>query len=223
MSIIIGDVHGCYKTLMELLKKLPDENIFFVGDLVDRGPSSKEVVQFLIDHPEMRCVMGNHEQVMVDAVKSFSSYKLWVNNPRIGGYVTAQSYCEDKLNFKLFSSKLLEEFSEHYEYLSKLPMFIEEEDLFISHSYYDSATSWEDIEAGEDSLLWNRYEWPSDVIRNNKKMFHVFGHSPQEGEAHITKSFANIDTGACYKKIGMGFLTAIQYPSMKIFTQENLD
>ena len=43
---IIGDVHGCYNTLMELIAKLPkDAKLCFVGDLIDRGPNSKDVVE----------------------------------------------------------------------------------------------------------------------------------------------------------------------------------
>jgi len=45
---LIGDVHGCYKTLCALIDRLPrgaDSKICFVGDLIDRGNGSFEVVQ----------------------------------------------------------------------------------------------------------------------------------------------------------------------------------
>ena len=61
--IIIGDVHGCYKTLIALIEKLPkDRNITFVGDLIDRGPGSKDVVEFVRKN-NYRCVRGNHEDM----------------------------------------------------------------------------------------------------------------------------------------------------------------
>lgn len=44
----ISDVHGCYHTLMALLMQIPSEyEIVFLGDLVDRGPRSKQVVDFV--------------------------------------------------------------------------------------------------------------------------------------------------------------------------------
>ena len=46
--IIIADIHGCFKTLQALIKKLPeDQEICFSGDLIDRGRNSKDVVEFV--------------------------------------------------------------------------------------------------------------------------------------------------------------------------------
>ncbi|MCT7603919.1 metallophosphoesterase [Aliarcobacter butzleri] len=60
---IIGDVHGCYKSLIALIDKLPNKEkskICFVGDLVDRGMYSYEVVKFVMEN-NYDCVLGNHE------------------------------------------------------------------------------------------------------------------------------------------------------------------
>ncbi|MCR9145081.1 MAG: metallophosphoesterase [bacterium] len=62
--IIIGDVHGCYKSLRALVKKCPPEPICFVGDLIDRGPDSKGVVEFVRGEGH-QCVLGNHEELMI--------------------------------------------------------------------------------------------------------------------------------------------------------------
>lgn len=72
---IIGDVHGCARTLVALLKKLgysqtdgvfyhPWRQVIFVGDIVDRGPRVREalhIVKNMVDIGAARCVMGNHE------------------------------------------------------------------------------------------------------------------------------------------------------------------
>ena len=74
------------------------------------------------------------------------------------------------------------------------------------------------------SLLWHRGD-SKKVIIKGKEYFHIFGHTPVPG-AEIKEHYANIDTGACFwvdKNIGYGILTAIQYPSMKIWTQEYID
>ena len=54
---VIGDVHGCYHTLLDLLNKLPkDASIIMIGDLCDRGPYSKEVIDLIIKN-NYQCVL----------------------------------------------------------------------------------------------------------------------------------------------------------------------
>ena len=68
---IIGDVHGCYKTLLALINKLPnkfDSKICFVGDLIDRGSNSKEIIKLIRDN-NYDCVLGNHESYMIDSLE----------------------------------------------------------------------------------------------------------------------------------------------------------
>jgi serine/threonine protein phosphatase 1 len=61
---VIGDVHGHYDTLIALVAKLPrDAQLIFVGDLIDRGEQSAEVVRFVRENNHL-CVMGNHEDLM---------------------------------------------------------------------------------------------------------------------------------------------------------------
>ena len=63
--ICIGDVHGCSKTLLALIKQLPkNREIGFLGDLVDRGPNSVEAVKIALDHSDV-ILCGNHDMMMV--------------------------------------------------------------------------------------------------------------------------------------------------------------
>jgi len=62
----IGDVHGCYRTLRKLLKKIgfakSADRLWFTGDLVNRGPRSLEVLQWAADHDwRIESVLGNHD------------------------------------------------------------------------------------------------------------------------------------------------------------------
>lgn len=71
--IVIGDVHGCYDELNELLLKqdisellqLPNTAVVFVGDLIDKGPKSKEVLNWFFNMEKKNsnyfCIRGNHE------------------------------------------------------------------------------------------------------------------------------------------------------------------
>ncbi|MEO7972105.1 MAG: symmetrical bis(5'-nucleosyl)-tetraphosphatase [Thermoanaerobaculia bacterium] len=62
----IGDVHGCYRTLRKLLKKIDfarsSDRLWFTGDLVNRGPRSLEVLEWASDHDwRIEVVLGNHD------------------------------------------------------------------------------------------------------------------------------------------------------------------
>ncbi|MGE0639270.1 MAG: symmetrical bis(5'-nucleosyl)-tetraphosphatase [Thermoanaerobaculia bacterium] len=62
----IGDVHGCYRTLRKLLKKIDfaksEDRLWFTGDLVNRGPRSLEVLEWAADHDwRIESVLGNHD------------------------------------------------------------------------------------------------------------------------------------------------------------------
>src|SRR3989338_2840919 len=61
----IGDIQGCYDELRGLLKQLqfnPDKDtLWFVGDLVNRGPKSLETLRFIKNLPHKIIVLGNHD------------------------------------------------------------------------------------------------------------------------------------------------------------------
>ena len=99
MTYIIGDLHGEYGSLLQLIDKLPnDANLIFVGDLIDRGRKSKEVIQFVRENNYL-CIHGNHEEMMCDYAKAFEKsypnipsmiyYHSWIYN---GGKETLLSY-----------------------------------------------------------------------------------------------------------------------------------
>jgi hypothetical protein len=62
--IVVGDIHGCYDELMELLEKVgvgDDDRIFSVGDLIAKGPKSKEVLELFMTDARFATVIGNHD------------------------------------------------------------------------------------------------------------------------------------------------------------------
>ena len=79
---MIGDVHGCYDTLVALIERCPKgDQICFVGDLIDRGPHSSRVVDLVIEKGWL-CVMGNHEKMALESGIGRSQYQLWMWNGR---------------------------------------------------------------------------------------------------------------------------------------------
>lgn len=217
--IFIGDVHGCYKTLMALLKQLPEgEKLCFLGDLIDRGLDSDKVVKF-VRKGQHDCVMGNHERMMFDAVCNEDPYftSIWKDN---GGRQTIQSY-------KGFTDQLRSD----ARWMSDLPYFIEYPGIrtpdgrmaFASHAgLYDDRGEEEFNELRDRLVRTQDIIWHRDPIGNFEWVYQVIGHTPRSG-AVVEKHFANIDTGACFDRQGYGVLTALQFPQMKLFTQPNAE
>ena len=94
---VIGDVHGCFNTLTNLLFNILNINIndeiYFLGDYIDRGPRSKEVLDLLLSLLEKEYhifpISGNHETLMLNYNLSPANEQLWLVN---GGKFTWRSF-----------------------------------------------------------------------------------------------------------------------------------
>ena len=66
---VIGDVHGFNKTLRQLVAQLElsiEDRVVLLGDLIDRGPDSFDVVRFAREDPRIHCIKWNHEAMMTE-------------------------------------------------------------------------------------------------------------------------------------------------------------
>ena len=66
-TIVVGDIHGCYDELMALLKKAnfgKDDKVVSVGDLIAKGPKSREVLELFMTDPRFSTVIGNHDLML---------------------------------------------------------------------------------------------------------------------------------------------------------------
>jgi|ERR1043166_2759152 hypothetical protein len=66
-TIIIGDIHGCFDELTDLLKAIKlqaDDRVIAVGDLIAKGPNSAEVLDLFIDDARFSSVVGNHDRTI---------------------------------------------------------------------------------------------------------------------------------------------------------------
>lgn len=182
--ICISDIHGCHHTLMKLLDKCPkDHEVVLLGDLVDRGPYSCQVVEWAIQN-NIRCVKGNHDHMMADSVlRAGRDYDpgVWTMN---GAMETLRSY-EDKSLIR-----------KHAQWIDSLPLYITEGKLLLSHTGHG-------LEKYEFDAVWERsFRFPEDG------WFRVFGHTVSQGPL-VKPNWIKIDTGCAYKSAGYGNLTAL--------------
>ena len=205
---VISDIHGCYKTLMAIVAKIPDTHqVVLAGDLIDRGPDSAGVVRWAMDN-QVPTVMGNHEDLMLgyhwpryDCCHEGRGY--WLYN---GGGDALDSFGGE------ISDQVLE-------WVNKLPFHIDAE--YDGKKFEISHTGFGACETNRSTKLWPRYG--SDVYGLPPgDQFRIFGHT-QKQEPWIESNFAMIDTGCAYKHRGMGKLTAFLIPEKTVIQQDNID
>ena len=233
--LLIGDVHGCYKTLRGLLKKCPRDSLCFVGDLIDRGPSPGKVVKF-VREKGYYCIRGNHEDMMFRFLEQNDPH--WVH-PENGGETTLESYSYARRlkskNLKQAKQDILE--LEDIQWLKNLPYYLEFPELknhegrYLVVSHSSAARVWDNRlklnkgsayrENFQNELLWGRPK----KIEDRAEIYNVFGHTPVPFPV-IREHYSNIDTG-CFlgREYGddYGQLTALQFPEMRLFSQRYID
>lgn len=221
---VIGDIHGYYDDLVELINKLPNKfesKICFVGDLIDRGPDSQKVVELVKSH-NYDCVLGNHELMCIEyngnpynqyGGYGQSKYNLFGEN---GGRATLESYGDIEL------------LQEDIEYFKTLPLYIKYKDLvndrgqslIVSHSCCLNYLSNLDNPGVDEYILWNRDVLMDNkelFIRRSKDLFNIFGHTITD-EVVVKDSYASVETGVARKEKGKGKLSCIAFPSMEVYS-----
>ena len=204
---VVGDVHGCALELKLLLEQLPltaDSTIVFVGDYIDRGPSSREVIDTLLDLRRRHSViplLGNHEAMLSDFLESPHSLGggMFVYN---GGSSTLASYADQLGEYRIPE--------EHLAFFRELRLFYQTLEYFFVHAGVPEIPLEElDPEERRDELLWTR-DMSESVFSWSKLIVH--GHC-QQAEPEIEANHINIDTGCVYD----GRLSAIELHSREIF------
>ena len=102
-TLAIGDIHGCYKTFKKLLLDeiniQPSDEIFCLGDYIDRGDYSKQVIDLILAlrscNYKIRTLRGNHEQMLLDSNISDKHFEHWI---RSGGAYTLNSFGIQSIN-----------------------------------------------------------------------------------------------------------------------------
>ena len=125
MIAVISDIHGCYYTLLELIKKIKQKyseiTIYSVGDLVDRGNYNFEVIE-LIRSKNIKFTKGNHDVM-------FFYFMTEPSNPL--GQPWLYNDCEKTIKSYQEHGN---QFSEHLEIIEQAPLFYNTDDCFISHA-----------------------------------------------------------------------------------------
>lgn len=221
---IIGDIHGCYNELCELLGKLgyivdklqatayspQHRKAVFLGDLVDRGPKSTEVLKLvmsMVKKEEGFCIIGNHDNKLLRKLKGANVQVIH------GLKETLEQLEKETEQFKKEVEVFLEHLVSHYVF--------DEGRLVVAHAglreqfhgmaskkVRDLAMFGETTGKLDELGLPIRIDWSSEYKGN---ALVVYGHTPR-AQAKMINHTINIDTGCVFG----GKLTAFRYPEKEI-------
>lgn len=144
-TLVISDIHGCYtpfNDLLELMKYNPAEDqLILLGDFVDRGLQSREVVDQvigLVQKDGAIAIQGNHDERLVDVMLERNGQALLKFSDH-GGRQTAESYAginQGPTQHIIECAKLAvqEHYSHHMTFLDNLPYYHEDEHFIYVHA-----------------------------------------------------------------------------------------
>lgn len=183
--IMISDIHGCIREFNQLLDKMAynsmDDQLVLLGDYVDRGTSSKEVVERvmeLVDEHHAIALRGNHDQRFVDLMKN-DSHEIRLKFKEHGGIATLQSYCAIEQEMTVDEiDKAIEHIqlncSSHIDFLRSLPLYYEDNDHIYVHAGINPKFSDWKYQPDHD-FMYIKHEFISSNLTLTKKV--VFGHT----------------------------------------------
>jgi serine/threonine protein phosphatase 1 len=215
MRYAISDIHGCYQTFQylvaEVLNLQPTDELYLLGDYIDRGPDSKGVIDFIVDLQEagfkVRTLSGNHEVMMLQALDNPQFLAHWHLN---GGQATLDSFGAETV----FDIPL-----KYWQFLQQLPFYFELEDYLLVHAGFNFKA--EDPFSDMHAMVWIRNFKINQKILGHRKIVH--GHTPTPA-TFIAKQVAdpaakvyNIDGGCVYHQVPkLGHLTALNLDSLDL-------
>lgn len=215
----ISDIHGCYKPFYELIvntiKLKKTDQLILLGDYIDRGAQSKEVIDFIIDLQQtgfnITPLAGNHEVMLLDSYYNPEILPLWLIN---SGMSTLES----------FSIKNIIEIDNRYlEFFTSLEYFKIIGELVFVHAGFDDYAI--NPFSDKHGMVWEcrlSYQHP---MLSEKTIIH--GHRPKTVSS-VKKLISDksivipIDTGCVYKnKKDYGMLSALEVNTMTLFSVPN--
>lgn len=210
-TIVIGDLHGCFDELNQLLKlanyKKGRDRLIFTGDLINRGPKSKQCIDFFINE-KAESVMGNHEYWLLKAVdEGFSEYEI----------------------YKKMQAEFGNDFLALIKLLKKLPLWIDFDDYIVVHAGLHPKL---DVAKTDPVFLTNVRKISDDngkmvpwfnLYKGRKTV--IFGHWARL-EGVFKKNIIGLDSGCVYGKSLTGLILPgreiIKVPATRVYYQHSI-
>ena len=229
---VVGDLHGhlaTFRALLHRLKLKPEDRVICLGDMIDRGPASAELVALVRSHPQIICIKGNHEHMAIQCVQPDGTFEAWQPWMQRGGKSTYASYIV-QAEGDLWKAK--ETMLDDFMWLDTLPTQIVLDGVRLVHAGYDPRMPL-DMQ-GEKELLWIRKPWftHDQAVDPSRTVF--FGHTTTTklnnaaGEVAFSNqrlddgrpAWVGLDVGA-YNHVAPG-IGAVEVATLRVLKQPTL-
>lgn len=222
MIYVMSDIHGMYdkyKKMLDLIDLQKSDTLYVLGDIVDRTYGSIKILKDMMKRPNVFCIFGNHELMMVecmsilnqeitnellDSLNEAQIMKLsdWINN---GAYQTIEE-------FKTLSKKERQDIIDYImEFTAYEEVSVNNKKYLLIHAglgNFDKEKSLDEYDIND--FVWTRPDWDISYF-NDPNQFVIVGHTPtlaitQKAEIYHKNNFITIDCGACFQDGLLGCL-----------------
>jgi serine/threonine protein phosphatase 1 len=207
---VIGDVHGHYDALIALFEAIApnsEDEVYFLGDLIDRGAQSAKVVEFVIKNG-YNCLLGNHEFMLLNVLGTGEivpdAFEAWLHN---GGYATVTSY----------GNRIPQE---HIDWFRTLPLYLDLGNFWLVHAGIHPQMPIEDQTSAQ--FCWIRDEFHSMSVPYFEDKLIITGHTitftfpgVRAGKLVAGVGWLDIDTGVYHHN--QGWLTALELNEAMVY------
>jgi serine/threonine protein phosphatase 1 len=172
-TVVVGDIHGCYEELLDLMDRVglaAGDHVISVGDLVTKGPGNAAVIDFFRAEKNRRAIIGNHERVLLQKY--------------LGIDVKLESHHAQAIAD--FGARL----GEYMKWVAALPPYIDLGDYLVVHAglrpgrslveqeitdlteirqivIEDKETPWFDVYDGDQTVIFGHWVFNEPVVREN--------------------------------------------------------
>lgn len=224
MFYVLSDIHGNlrrFESIMSQINLQPDDTLYVLGDVVDRYPDGIMILRKIIEMPNARMLLGNHELMMLNAIENDADLRLWYSN---GGKVTHESF---KQLEKPVQKQILD-------YVHALPLNM---DLTVNNQCYKLVHGAPVEQYGNyqlfyenerDFAVWKRF---NTYDCNEEPYTIIFGHTPTKHYSWDRPlkiwhgiGMIGIDCGSGYPQNSGGRLACLRLDDMREFySEESVD
>lgn len=151
MKYVISDIHGCFDkfiAMLDLINFKDTDELYILGDIIDRGDNPLEIFEYIVSHPNIHMIKGNHEDMCLRAFMD-KDFSLWMYN---GGYVTFDALQEKGIGY----------INQFLNYIKNLPYYTVVDNYFLVHAGLYTAKNEENAlsdvidDLDEHTALWDR-------------------------------------------------------------------
>jgi len=224
---VIPDIHGFPQTLKKLINKLSltvNDQLFFLGDYLDRGPSSSGVIDIILHLQKsgynVFCIRGNHED---NFLKSFNE-EIFNKNNRARTRIESRDLIDIEPELR----------NTYLDFLNDLPYYIELDDFLLVHAGFDFSKSnpLNDYESMlrirfmEENLFGKTVIHGHNVTRMSiikEKLEQKDKIIPLDNGLYYSLALKDLQTVSEVSELDIGTLICLNLDSYEIISQENVD